>query len=277
MSKYGLEWDALEWRGHAEEAFQRAFRINPELSLTHNLYTYMEVEGGRAVNAIVRLLPLVRERTSDPELYAGLVHACRYAGLLDASIAAYERAKRLDPSIRTSVAHSFFMRGDLDRAIELDIDDPPYLTTASLLLLGRKDEAIAVCEAARNRTDLNRHLLLLLDALTAFVDGRRESGVEAVQRLLEFSAFVDPEGLYYWSYCLAGLGEVDRAIELLTRSTETGFSCLRALSLPPFQALQGDARFTAIVARVTEQQEAAARKFAEAGGPRLLGLVEPTS
>jgi TolB-like protein len=274
MSKYGQDAEAHEWHNEAEEAFQRSFRINPELSLAHNLYTYMEVESGRALQAVLRLLPLLRERTSDPELYAGLVHACRYVGLLDASIAAYQRAKRLDPSIRTSVAHSYFMIGDLEHAIELDIDDPPYLTAASLVLLGRNEEALALCQTAHHRTDLNnRHLLYLLDGLTSFVEGKRLDGVEAIRRLLEFPAFVDPEGYYYWSYCLAGLGESEGAMELLARSADTGLSCLRALSLPPFLGLQQDPRFTSIVARVKERQEAAERAFVEAGGPRLLGLT----
>ena len=34
---------------------------------------------------------------NDPELFAGLVHACRYCGLLDESIAAHAEARRLDP------------------------------------------------------------------------------------------------------------------------------------------------------------------------------------
>jgi eukaryotic-like serine/threonine-protein kinase len=277
MSKYGLEADAPEWRPKAEEAFQRAFRINPELSLAHNLYTYMEVESGRASHAVLRLLPLVAERSSDPELYAGLVQACRYVGLLDASIAAYQRAKRLDPSIRTSVAHSFFMSGDLERAIELDFDDPPYLTTAALLLLGRQEEALALCHAARQRTDHNTHLLLVLDGLIAFAEGRKQAGVDAIARLRAMPGFVDPEGDYYWAYCLAGLGETEGALELLARSVETGHSCLSALRLAPFQLLRDDPRFAAIVARVAERQEAAARAFEAADGPRLLGLTQPSS
>jgi TolB-like protein len=277
MSKYGLESEALEWRAEAEEAFQRAFRINPDLSLAHNLYTYMEVEGGRALEAVLRLLRLVRERSSDPELYAGLVQACRYVGLLDASIAAFQRARRLDPAIRTSVAHSFFMLGDFEHAIEFDTDDPPYLTVASLLLLGREDEALARCRAARQRTETNAHLLLLLDGLTMFGEGKREVGVEAIARLLEFPAFFDPEGLYYWGYALAGLGDSQGALDLLSRSAATGFSCVRALELPPFTQLHSDLRFADILERMTERQSAARRAFVDAGGPRLLGLSQPTT
>src|SRR4029453_4683213 len=151
MSKYDSGPDATESGALAEEAFQRAFRINSDLSIAHNLYTYMEVEEGRAHEAVIRLLGRVRQRASDPELYAGLVHACRYAGLLDASIAAFQRARRLDPAIRTSAAHSFFMSGDFERAMAVDTDDPAYLTAFSLLSLGRKDDAIKHCRDASAR------------------------------------------------------------------------------------------------------------------------------
>ena len=97
VSKYGSAPEAQEWLDQAEEALQRAFRINPDLSLAHHLYTHFEVDAGRSLEAMVRLLGRVRGCSSDPELYAGLVHACRYVGLLDASIAAYRRATRLDP------------------------------------------------------------------------------------------------------------------------------------------------------------------------------------
>jgi hypothetical protein len=70
---------------------------------------------------MTRLLARATSRSADPELFAGLVQACRYAGLCDASIAAHARARRLDPSIRTSVAHAYLMNGDYRHDIEKDI------------------------------------------------------------------------------------------------------------------------------------------------------------
>ena len=78
----------------AERAFQRALDINPDLSIAHNLYTYQEAELGRAQDAMVRLLARAQTRPSDPELFAGLVQACRYCGLPDAAVAAHHQARR---------------------------------------------------------------------------------------------------------------------------------------------------------------------------------------
>ena len=199
MSKYGTTPEAAVWRDQAEEALQRAFRINPDLSLAHHLYTHFEVDAGRPVEAMVRLLGRVRGCSSDPELYAGLVHACRYAGLLEASVAAYQRAIRLDPAIRTSIAHTFFMAGDFARVIELDVDDPPYLTVMALYALGRRDDALNMCHRVDGRSQGNEHLLLVIDALKALLEGRIGAGRSAVSGLRSYPGFSDPEGFYVWA------------------------------------------------------------------------------
>jgi non-specific serine/threonine protein kinase len=134
LGKYGGDPEADKYIAESAAAFRRAFELNPDLSLAHNLYTYAEVDDGRAKDAMVRLLERLRHRSSDPELYAGLVHACRYCGVLDASIAADAHARRLDPGLQTTVAHSYFLQGNYEAAIARDTDHPPYLTMLLLLL-----------------------------------------------------------------------------------------------------------------------------------------------
>ena len=143
LAKYGAE-GADEHLRKADEAFKRALEINPDLSVAHNLYTNFEIESlGRAKEAMARLLGRVRSQAADPELFAGLVMACRFCGLLDASLAADRHARRLDPTIRTSVMYTHFMRGDWERAIATDADDLRWVTNWTLPMLGRSDEAIA--------------------------------------------------------------------------------------------------------------------------------------
>ena len=273
MAKYGMGPIVKEWRDEAEEAFQRAFRINPDLSLAHNLYTYAEVETGRAHEAIRRLLGRVRAHTSDPELYAGLVHACRYAGLLDASLAAFERARRLDPSIRTSVAHTFFWRGEFDKAIEHDVDDPAYVSVVALVVLGRKEDATAMCRAAHQRTPANAHLVQVLEAISAMTTGDKAAGMAAVDMLLSLPMFTDPEGLYYWAHACSTLGDLDRALDLLDRAVRTGLHSTTALeSSSTFDPVRSTPRFRELYEFARERQADAERTFREADGPRLLGL-----
>jgi TolB-like protein len=278
MGKYGIGPEANEYTRQAEEAFQRAFRINPDLSLAHNLYTYAEVDAGRALEAVIRLLGRVRGNASDPELYAGLVHACRYAGLLDASISAYHRAKRLDPAIRTSVAHTFFMLGEFERVIETDADDSRYLSMAALLCLGRPDAVIAMQQTALTRTFADDHLMLLVNGYGGLARNDPEPVRAGYDRLMAYPAFSDPEGYYYWAAVCAYLKDFDRALDLLERVVDTGLHAVRALETNPMlRAIDGAPRFRAIVERMREKQAHAERAFAGADGPRLLGLSQPPS
>jgi len=75
---------SVEGLRSADEAFQTALRLNPNLPLAHNLYTNLQVDQGRSLDAMKRLLERAHQRKSDAELFAGLAHVCRYCGLLQA-------------------------------------------------------------------------------------------------------------------------------------------------------------------------------------------------
>ena len=115
MAKYGEDSNAADV-GRAEAAFLRALELNPDLPLAHTNYAALEVDMARGRDAMVRLLRLARTRESDADLFTGLVLTCRYNGLLDASLAAHHRARLLDPSVRTSVVHTYIMGGQYRRA-----------------------------------------------------------------------------------------------------------------------------------------------------------------
>jgi hypothetical protein len=93
----------------AHAAFQRALAIDPDLACAHHFYTQLQVDLGQSRDAVVRLGERIVERGEEPESYAGLVHAMRYCGLLEESVAAHTRATALDPTMLTSVAHTHFL------------------------------------------------------------------------------------------------------------------------------------------------------------------------
>src|SRR5580765_857192 len=102
IAKYHLE-QPTENLARAEEALHKALEIDPDLAIAHKLLAYQEAERGRAPTAMARLLVLARRNRNDPEAFTGLVHACRYSGLLEASEAAHREVRRLDPHTPTSV------------------------------------------------------------------------------------------------------------------------------------------------------------------------------
>jgi TolB-like protein len=96
----------------AKDALDKALQLSPDLPVAHHLYAQLEADIGRGQDALLRLLGRVDVSSNDPELFVGLTQICRYCGLLEASLAAHEQATRLDPQVRTGVAHTHFMLGN---------------------------------------------------------------------------------------------------------------------------------------------------------------------
>ena len=158
----------------AEQSLKRALELNPDLSSAENVLAHLEVDLGRAEASMVRLLGRAKERAADPDLYAGLTHACRYCGLLAASLAATEQARRLDPRIRTSGAHTHFMLGDYERVLDFQTEHIPYMSSLAMVMLGREQEALH--SLATVDFDSAHRLAQFTEGLRLTVEGRRGRG-----------------------------------------------------------------------------------------------------
>ena len=97
--------------------------------MAHKYYAHHEAETGQPRAALVRLLGEAGRHGNDPELFAGLVHACRYCGLFEQSIAAHEEARRLDPNVPSSVEQTILMTGDIERLLAVEAPAAPPAAT----------------------------------------------------------------------------------------------------------------------------------------------------
>ena len=253
----------------AELSFRKAFELNPDLPIAHHLYTPLETDLGRAEDAMLRLVRRARRRRSDPELYAGLVHACRYCGLLEASVAAHTRARELDPQIcdqhRADVLDARRQRAG-DRRL-LGILRRPAAGDRSVARPRRSPPREA--SAATVRDPLTRSYQRVLPLL---LEGR----IEECRRLLDELAprNPDPESVFHVARTYAKLGAGDAALAQFERAVEMGFLVPQWFVRDPWLApLAAEPRFTAALARAQRRHDEAARKFREAGGERLLGLT----
>jgi serine/threonine protein kinase len=272
VGKFGDPVRASANLARGEQALKRALEINGDLSMAHHLYAYVEVEGGHAREAMVRLLDRVRHAGSDPELFAGLVHACRYCGLLEASAAAYERAHRLDSAVVTSVPQTFLLLGDWERTMAVDRREPSIAKPMALYHLGRANEALELIRPFMSR-NLHPRLRLAIGILIAAFESKWEDMIAMVKELMD-SGFADPEGLFHWAGAMAMAGERDSALELLERSVEEGFYPVSALaSYPNLDPLRATPDFRHIVRRAEERQREALEAFRAADGPQLLGVL----
>ncbi|HLW51365.1 MAG TPA: protein kinase [Candidatus Angelobacter sp.] len=270
-NKYNL--GAQEGLDAADAAFQTALRLNPDLALAHNYYTRLQVDQGRSLDALKRLLERAQHRRNDPEIFAGLAHVCRYCGLLQAAVAAHHEARRLDPQIPTTVPHTYFMLGDYQRALDSSSGDVDYALSLILATLGRTEEAIASIQ--KMEQSLTGKLgSIYMTSFRALLEGKREESLTASGEFLN-GTFHDPEGVYYQARQVAYLGEPAMALELLSRSIHQGFVCYSAFLRDPWlDSLRGLKEFTDLLRQARERHGEAAQAFYALGGNSLLGTQQ---
>jgi TolB-like protein len=270
LAKFG-GGDSQDSMQQAKDAFERAFALNPDLPLAHSLFTPFEIEQlGRAEAAMTRLLHRARQMPNDPDLFNGLVVACRYCGLLDASVAAAERVRQLDPAAQTSVQYSYLFLNDEQNAIRFDLEDSPYVKAIVELQRGRMDEAMTYIAAIPRSTPIHS---LFAAAMEALAQGRHDAAVEAAKRVHD-AGFQDPEGLCLGALILTRAGAADDARDTIERVIEARFMCPQMRAMPWFSSLAGNARFERLMARAEEGRRHAAGAFTDAGGESLLGIRE---
>jgi tetratricopeptide (TPR) repeat protein len=267
---------APESNARAEDAFRRALSINPRLSIAHKYYANLEAEIGQTEGAMVRLLGEATRHGNDPELFSGLVHACRYCGLYEQSIAAHAEARRLDPNVPTGVEQTLLLAGEIDRMLA---EKPPAIIAGAddgirvvgLGLAGRRDEARTLLETMRLRSRLPT-FVLWTDRLASWLDRRLElMGLSMIPGL---KIRDDPEAIFQEGWMLCDIGDYEQGMFCLELAVSKGYLAAATLARSPqFDALRGDARFGEVLARAKAGRERALAAFRSSGGEALLGAV----
>ena len=270
IAKY-VEEESHDRQQRAEAVLKRALELNPDLSSAENVLAHLEVDLGRAEESMVRLLRRAKDRAADPDLYAGLTHACRYCGLMAASLAADEQARRLDPRIRTSGAHTHFILGDYEHVVDFESEGIPYMRNLALFMMGRPNDALQ--DLARVDTSIASRLVFFTESLRHLIEGRLEEAAENLRRL---TTIADPEARWYVARSMAFVGLVDEALTLLEPVVDEGFFCLPAFTRDPWlDPLRGSSRFAAIVRHAEARHRQAMISFLNAEGDRILGVAHP--
>ena len=227
----------------------------------------------------MRLIDQVKQGGANPNLFTGLVQACRFVGLLDASLAAHARARRLEPRIATSVQNSLWMAGEYQQAIDAGAGKPlsEPTTALALMVLGRQTEARAVLDGALENPDYqggHPFLRQWFQALRAVADGDRAAALATLKQIDLHQAEADPEFLYCLGVWFVPAGDAEQALSLIEKAVRKGFFCypwmMRDSLLDP---LRTTAEFQTLLAQVEARHLDARAAFTQAGGYDVLGLT----
>lgn len=218
--RYKFDWD---WAG-AERSFKRAMALNPNCATAFHWYGEM----------------------------LGLI------GRFDEAVAMLQQAERLDPlstAIKHNIGETWFRARQFDRTEQmaremLDLDPsaphPHYLRWHIAQAQGRYDDAVAERLQLLTKVPVPPELILDLE------QARARGGWRAYwQRELDLAAagHLDLNSNERAKHCLY-LGDTEKALQWMETSfAERGDVPLLMKTLPSYDPLRGDARFTSLLQR----------------------------
>jgi serine/threonine protein kinase/tetratricopeptide (TPR) repeat protein len=267
---------AADRDGAAERSLRRALELNPRLTLAHKYYAHLEAEVGKPRDALVRLVGEALRLGNDAELFAGLVHACRYCGLFEQATLAHAEARRLDPNVPSSLEQTVLMTGDIERLLAIapvatSVGSDSVIPVIGLGLAGRRDEARAALEVHRKAAQIDI-FHAYADSLLAWLDRRPADMLKSAMTLEGLKIMQDPEAMFQQGWLLCDAGEHETGLGFLRRAIDKGYAVADTLrASPSFDAVRGDAGFLRLLSDAEADRALALAAFREAGGERLLG------
>ena len=207
----------------AEAAFQRAFVLDPDLASAHQFYTLLQVDLGRADEAMRRLFERLKHHPTEAESFSSLVQVLRFRGLLRQSVAAHRRAVELDPAVTTSVAHTFFLAGQYKTAIEAYSGRTGYyLDVAAWAALDDRKQALALLRERLTNASFSRLITALMASLLAVLEGKTDKAKSIMDNA---DTSREPEILVYFARHYGYMGALDSAVAALQKAARSGFTC----------------------------------------------------
>jgi TolB-like protein len=272
--KYYADRDALDQQ--AATAFATALELSPDLPLAHRYLTHWEAEHGRAGDAIARLMKHAVTNRHDAQLFAGLVHACRYAGLIDASLAAHDEAMRLDPNVATSVEYTIaHLPGGAKRAALMTTSRVGGLDGVfPAVILGDPDDTREVLKSI-TIDSVPPAFRRSYEAVIAFAERRTADIIPAVEAAI--AVHVDPEALFLFGMLLLRAGATERGLQVIGGAVRAGYTPAKTLrDNDAFAGLRENTIFLSIENEAWDTLRANQAQFESVGGPELLGMPPPT-
>jgi DNA-binding winged helix-turn-helix (wHTH) protein/TolB-like protein len=265
MVSASTRFGGSEFYQKAERAFQKSIELDASNSAPQIHLADMMIETNRKEKAVEILLKTLEQEPENGLVWWELSYAYRYAGMLEKSIAAGEKASEVDPGffLRTAVPSYYLYAGQYEKFKNAlpQRSDSAYIKFYQGFAeyhLNNKESAQQLFDEAY-QLDSGSMQPQTGKALSYFISGNNAEAfrlLDKTEKEIIEKNVSDGEKIYKVAQAFAVLGEKEKALRLFDKSVETGFYCYQYfLNDPLLNNLRSEPKFVEIMEKARLQYE----------------------
>jgi DNA-binding winged helix-turn-helix (wHTH) protein/TolB-like protein/Tfp pilus assembly protein PilF len=250
-SDAAFEFGGREQYRRAQAAYERALALQPTQLEAHIFLANLFIDTGKVEQAVPLLRDALKTNPNNADVHWELGYAYRFAGMLNESVSECERARQIDPLVKSngSALNAYLYLGEYDKFLR----SLPEANDALVLFYRgfgeyhqrNLDQAAGDFDRA---FDLDPDLYTLVGkALSDSIAHRNEDGLERLrfaEKKIAERGVGDPEATYKIAQAYSVLGDKPAALRLLRGSVEGGFFSYPYLAEDPLlDSLRGEPEF----------------------------------
>ncbi|MDQ2777211.1 MAG: protein kinase [Acidobacteriota bacterium] len=265
-----LQFGGREQYRKAQAAYEKAIALNPALPEPRIYMANLFTDTGRVEEAAPLLRVALESSPNNAEAHWELGYAYRFGGMLRASVAECELARRLDPEVKinSSALNSYLYLGEYDKFLKsLPANDSSYILFYrgfAEYYKGNKEEAAGEFDRAFELTPslLQAQVGKSLSYGLRHQEGRGLELLRQTEKKIDENGVSDAEGIYKVAQGYAVLGDKDSAMRVLGRSIEGGFFCASYFERDKLlDSLHGERRFEELLGKARDREQQFAKRF----------------
>jgi TolB-like protein len=269
-STAAFELGGREQYRRAQAAYERALALQPNQLEARIFLANLLVDTGRVEQAVPLLREALNSNPNNADIHWELGYAYRFGGMLKESVAECERARQLDPLVKSngSGLNAYLYLGEYDKFLS-SLPDP---SGSAFFLFYRGFGEYHLKNWQRAATDFDHAYELdptlytrIGKALSDSMSHQDSAGLEILHRLesmIQERGVGDPEGTYKVAQAYAVLGDKASATRALRTTIENGFFPYPYFVTDPLlDTLRHEPQFGELMNLARQRHEAFKAKF----------------
>lgn len=252
----------------AEEAYLKALSLNGEMISALSNLAKLYTETNRIEQAVELLRKVSNLNPNEASAYFALSYVYRFAGMLDESERACEKALALDPKNPTfrSLSYIYLYLGKYEKVLQVlnSLPEDPYTLGDKgylFMRMGQGAQALACYERILEMEATETYWRLDAMFNRAYLQGNKEEALQAVRKH-EQANLADAEPWYFIAEYYALVDDKPACIRALNKSVTLGFFNYPFMAKDSYlDAVRDDPEFQQVLALAKTKHDAFKTRF----------------